>query len=206
MHEHAHAQLFTCLEDLEEPRLPQVHTVDVRSDLDADKPDLFAPFKLPDGQIGVLHRDGAQADEALRIPIYYARDVIIEEFRQVPSILRPCPVAEHHRNGGEHLHMHVMMIALLHAHLGIPNVAADLAKELTILHHARAAGLVMVQMDESPVTILRTEVGNVLRQDVRMYIDREQFSHEDPSCESFSTSSYESRIHFHHIPAFTACA
>jgi hypothetical protein len=64
----------------------------------------------------------------------------------------------------------MMMIAFFHAHCRVPAVILYLSEELIILHHTRAAGLVMLQMYEAPIAKLLTPARQVLRDDVCMYI------------------------------------
>ena len=62
------------------------------------------------------------------------------------------------------------MIAFLHAHGRIPTVVLYLPEKLIVLHHPRAAGLVMLQMYEAAVAELLTPARQMLGVDVGMYI------------------------------------
>ena len=96
--------------------------------------------------------------------------MIIEKLRHIQTVLRLRPIAEQYRYRGKHLHIDMMMVAFLHAHSRVPAVVLYLSEELVILHHPRAAWLVMLQMDEAPIAELLAPARQVLRDDVCMYI------------------------------------
>src|SRR5207247_2333042 len=55
--------------------------------------------------------------------------------------------------------------------LRLPYVVGDLAKDAIANHHLRAAGLVMIQPDESAVAVFRVEVRPVARQNMGVEVD-----------------------------------
>src|SRR5580658_9446527 len=80
-------------------------------------------------------------------------------------MFRSGPVAEHHRHRGQHLHLYAVSIAFLEAGRAIPAVGLDLPEEgAVVLHHARATGTMMVQVDEAAVAVTLLKAGPGLRQ------------------------------------------
>jgi hypothetical protein len=67
----------------------------------------------------------------------------------------------------------MMVVALVHAHLRVPAVALYLSKELIILHHSSAAGLVMLQMNETSVAEFLAPAREMLRKYMRVYVNLE---------------------------------
>jgi hypothetical protein len=61
------------------------------------------------------------------------------------------PVAKQYRDGGEHLHVYLMMIAIPDPGFRIPTIILDLPEELVILHHPGAAWFMMFQMNEAAI-------------------------------------------------------
>lgn len=68
----------------------------------------------------------------------------------------------------------MVVVALGDTHGRVPAVGLYLAKELIVFHHARAAGLVVLQAYEATIAKLLTPARQVLRHDVRMdiYLER----------------------------------
>ena len=81
------------------------------------------------------------------------------------------PVAEHHRDGREHLHIDSVAVAFRQARPRIPAVLADITKRPTVNRQARAAWTVLFKLHESAVTVARLQIGQGLGQDVCMDID-----------------------------------
>jgi hypothetical protein len=96
--------------------------------------------------------------------------MIIQKLRHLQAILRLGPVTEHDGDGGQHLHVNTMMIALLHTCACIPTVRLDFTKKPVTDRHPGAAGFVMIQLYESSISKLRSEIGNVLGEYVSVNI------------------------------------
>ena len=100
MHEHRRLQLRRASQHADHRGVVQVATVDVRSDLYARHAQVGdTPFQLLDRQLGILHRDGAEAHEVGWKGIDHTRDVIVENPAEVECVLWLGPVAELDRHG-----------------------------------------------------------------------------------------------------------
>ena len=62
------------------------------------------------------------------------------------------------------------MVALADPDIGVPAVGLDLAKELIVFHHPRAAWFVMLEMDKASIAELLAPARQVLRDNMGMYI------------------------------------
>ena len=172
MHKHRRPQFLGRLEHREQPGIAQVPVVDMAADLHPGQAQfLHATGHFADCQFRRLHRQGAEADKAPGIIRHDPGNMIVEKTGDIQRIFRPGPIIEHHRDGGEHLHIHPAAVALLHSPPGIPAVILDFAKKMVILHHPGTAGFVMVQLDKSPVTKLLLPYRHLLRDDMGMNID-----------------------------------
>ena len=70
-------------------------------DLDTGEPQSAnATFEFRNGQIRVLHRQGAKADEASRVSAHDLRNVIVQQSGEVERVPGLGPVAEHNGDGG----------------------------------------------------------------------------------------------------------
>ena len=201
MHEYRHSHLFTCLKDREEPGFAKIDAFHMRAYLNADKADTLAPLQFLDREFDILHGQRAKSDEALRVGLNDARDVVVQEFGKIQRVLGFGPVTEHHGHGTEHLHLHPVRVTFSHTHNRVPAVGLHFAEELVVHHHPCAARLVMVQMNESTVTEPPPEIRDVRRQDVRVYIDREQL-HRIDQMKRLSASITWS--HFEHVRNFSS--
>ena len=174
MHEHAQAKLLAGLEHGQQARFAEVHALHVRADLDPREPDALDAFQFAHGELGILHGHGAKAHEAFRVGVHDAGDMVVEELRELKGVLRARPVAEHDRHRAQHLHVHAVLVAFRQARGRVPAIGLHLAEELVVHHHPRAAGPVMVQVDEATIAETPPEVRDGLGQDVRVYVDREE--------------------------------
>src|SRR5438067_12836855 len=84
-----------------------------------------ATFQLASRQIRILHRDRCQSREPLWMIARDFGDVIVQLAREVERVGRLRPIAEHHRDGREHLHRNSVTVALLYATLGIPYIVGN---------------------------------------------------------------------------------
>lgn len=87
-----------------------------------------------------------------------------------------CVHVVHPRTAAPHIRQRlavvdVMMIAVFDTNVSIPAIVFDLAEKFSIYHHTRATWLVMIERDESAITILPLQVGKVFRDDVCMNIN-----------------------------------
>jgi hypothetical protein len=83
--------------------------VDVRADLRALEAEILnAATQLGDGELGRLHRQCAEADEALGILGDCLGEVVVEVLGEVEAVLGLRPVGEHDWHGGKHLHVDVV--------------------------------------------------------------------------------------------------
>ena len=64
-----------------------------------------------------------------------------------------------------------VLVALFDPALWVPDVIGDLTKNAVADHHPRATRLIMVEPNESAVTILGVEIGPIAREDVGVQID-----------------------------------
>src|SRR6266568_1125881 len=146
--------------------------IDMRSDLRTAHSQLTnASFQLACGEVGILHWNGRKARESLWMITDDPGHVVVKSPRKIEGIGWFCPIAEHHRHSGEHLHGNAVALAFLDTPLRLPYVVGDLAKDAIANHHSRAAGLVMIQPDESAVAVFRVEVRPVARQNVGVEVD-----------------------------------
>ena len=65
----------------------------------------------------------------------------------------------------------MMVVAVCNTHSRVPAVGLYLAKELVVFHHTCTARLVMLKAYEAAITKLLTPARQVLRYDMRMYVD-----------------------------------
>ena len=130
-----------------------------------------AALELVDREIGLLHRERPQPDEAAGAARDNRRDVVVQQRREVERVLRLRPVAEHHRNRREHLHVDAGGGAVLEAAPRVPAVVLDLAEERAVQDHPRAPRRVVVELDEARRPVALGQIREVLRQDVRVEVD-----------------------------------
>ena len=97
--------------------------------------------------------------------------MVVKPLGKIESIGWFCPIAEHHRNGREHLQGNAVAVAFLDASLRIPHVVGDLAKDTMANHHSRAARLIVIKSNESAVAVLRIEIWPLARQNVGVDVD-----------------------------------
>ena len=102
---------------------------------------------------------------------HHFREVIVQQPGKIERVGRFRPIAEHHRDGREHLDGDAGAIAFLDPALRVPDVVADLAKKAVADHHSRAAGAIMIHPNESTVAVACVEVGPCARQDMGVKID-----------------------------------
>ena len=159
------------LEDGEQRRVGQGEVVDVAADLHPHEAQRHAARQLLHGQLGALHGDGAQAEEALGLLRHHGVDVVVEEAREVERVLALGPVREHDGHSGQHLHRHVGGVAVPQARLRAVAVVLHLAEERVALVHARAAVAAVLQTHPVAVAVARGQVRQVLGQDVRVHVD-----------------------------------
>jgi len=192
MHEQAHVEVLHRLKNGEQLGLVQVPVVHVAADLDAAEAERLAAFQFLDGQVGMLHRQGAEANIALRMALHHTCEVIVQVAADFQRIAGFGPIAEHHRDGAQHLHIdrEGIMVAFLDAHLAVPAIVVDFAEELIVYHHPGAAGFVVFEPDEFAVAEFLAPAGQVFGDDVGMDIDRKDpvLGH-DGFCLRFSFSS-----------------
>jgi hypothetical protein len=98
-------------------------------------------------------------------------EVVVEQPGEVERVPRLGPVAEHDRDGREHLHVHAVPLAVGEPGVRVPAVGLDLAERLAVDHHAGAAGAVVLQLHEAAVAVAVPQVGPVFGQDVRVQVD-----------------------------------
>src|SRR5947208_872501 len=98
-------------------------------------------------------------------------DVVVESPRKIERVTWFRPIAEHHRHSREHLHGNAVAVAFLDSALRVPDVVGDLAKDAIANHHPRAAWLIMIKTNESPVAVLCVEVGPLARQNMSVNVD-----------------------------------
>jgi hypothetical protein len=91
--------------------------------------------------------------------VYYIGYMVIEKHRYVKTMLRSRPVAKQYGYGREYLHTDAMVVALVHAHGGVPAVGLNLAKEFIVFHHAGTAGAMMLQVYEAAIAKSLTPSG-----------------------------------------------
>ena len=77
MNEYCHGETRRRGEDVEEFGRIQITPVDVGPNLHTLEPEIAAPFELPGGHPAVLHRQGSQAHEALRVGRNGLRQIVV---------------------------------------------------------------------------------------------------------------------------------
>ena len=165
------------LEHRKELRAVEIRSVDVRADLDAREPEVpHAALELPNREVGALHRDRAEAGEPRRVRGHDRGDMVVEIPGELEREIGLCPVAEHDRHRREDLHADARRVAFGQPNLGVPVVRFDLAEDGTVDHQARAAGRVMLDLNEPFATrqVPLMEVGQPLGKDVSVDVDLQQ--------------------------------
>ena len=175
------AKLLGHTPDRLQRRIVQIQSVDatgvrvrvhVRANLRAAQSQFTdTSFEFGRGQIGILQRNRRQPGESFGMSTNYFGNVIVQPPRKIERIGRLRPIAKHHRHSRKHLHRNFLAVAFFDAALGVPNVVGDLAKDAVADHHPGAARFVMVEPNESAITVLRVEVGPIARQNVGMNVD-----------------------------------
>ena len=146
--------------------------VNVRADLRAAQAELaHASLELARGKIGILERNCRQAGEPCRVRADDFCNVVVQPPREIESVARFCPIAEHDRHRGKDLHGDAGLVHFFEATGWFPNVIGNFPKDALADHHSRAAWLVMLQPNESGVAVLRVEVGPLARKNVSVEID-----------------------------------
>src|SRR5579885_2366667 len=138
------------------------------ADLNTAKVEIFhAALQFPDCQIGILHRQCANADKTVGKFSDAFGQIVIQKPRYIEGIIRLGPVAEHDRNSREYLNLYVLRIAFFHSLCRIPAVALDFAEELSIIaQHASPARLVMIEGNEPTVAEFLFPAWQILWQDM----------------------------------------
>ena len=115
--------------------------------------------------------------------------MIVEKAGGIPGILRVGPIVKKHRDGRQHLHLHPLPVAVVDALFGAPAVGLHFAEELVVYHHACAAVLMVVELDEPAIAKTLRPMGEFLRYDMGMNVD---FPHRvaDPGQANFSGDKY----------------
>ena len=116
-------------------------------------------------------RHGADAGVMPRVVAAGLRHVVVERLVQLQRVVRPCPVAEHHRYRAQHLDLHAVARVVVDALLRVPGLGPDLAEELAVLVDAVPAILGVVDHREAVLAVLARQVGPVARQVVGMGVD-----------------------------------
>ena len=128
--------------------------------------------ELAAGEIGVLHRNGAQARETRRVRAYGRGDVVVQEPRELVRRMRGLVIREHHGHGRQDLHRDAAFVALADAHGGVPAVRLDVAEVAAVDGHARtraaawAAGVERGDRRPAAGARLRGQIGPRRGQDV----------------------------------------
>ena len=87
MHKNRRAKFFRRREKIRERGVVQVHAIHIGSNLRARKTKLLhTAFKFAHRKRGVLHRHGCQRNESIRHCAHNAREVIVEQLRQVVRV------------------------------------------------------------------------------------------------------------------------
>ena len=123
MDKYGTVELFCSLPNGIELLLVQIPLVDVRAYLNALEVQVaHASRHLLGGQVRRLHGQRAEAVERLvgrllvevllmllllRVLANLQSQIVVEHTTQIGRVLRLRPVVEHHRHGGQHLHVHV---------------------------------------------------------------------------------------------------
>jgi hypothetical protein len=128
VYENGHVEFLRLFEYLEKFRVMEGSLIHVGSDLDAREAERSAPLELRNGEVRVLHRDRAQAHEAVWLPRDRAGHVIVEKL--CPRHRRVLRRMVGHENGDrrEHVRAHAPLVAVPHAPLDGPERFVDLAQ------------------------------------------------------------------------------
>ena len=86
-------------------------------------------------------------------------------------MFRFCPVAKHHGDGAKDLNINMMMSAFFESLFWVPAITFDFAEEGIVHHHARAAGLVVLQLNKLTIAKFLLPVGQVFRDDVGVNVN-----------------------------------
>ena len=165
MHEHRRAQLLGAREDRKQRGLGEIPVVHVRTDFDPQKAELrHAAIELPDGAIGGLHGERAEADESPRMLPAERSFVVVQQAREIVAARKWQLVGEEDRDGGEHLEADARFVAFLQANGGIPAVAPDLPEQRSVL--AQQAGATLVD----PLEAHRAPARQLRREHVRVHV------------------------------------
>jgi hypothetical protein len=78
----------------------------------------------------------------------YIGNVIVQKLGNLQTVLGLGPIAKHHWNGADHLHIYVVMPAFFQSLFGVPTVAFDFAEKGIVHHHPCATGLVVLELYE----------------------------------------------------------
>ena len=84
--------------------------------------------------------------------------------------MRIRPIAEHDRNSTDHLNFGVEFLVFFDALFRIPTIGLNLPEELVTLHHPGCVRLMMQQAYEFAVAKFVCEIGDIVREDMRMHI------------------------------------
>ena len=172
VHEDRRVKRLCRLEDLEDRSVIEVGAVDVAADLDARQVQLLhATLQLLHGERGILHRNGPQPDETVGELGAHTGDVIVENARKVQRIGGLRAVAEHDRDGREHLHVHTGPVTVGQTHGGVPQVRLDVPEELVVDHHAGAALTGVFEPHPAAGAVALAKIGPLPGKDVGVQVD-----------------------------------
>jgi hypothetical protein len=122
----------------------------------------------------IVHGESSDADETRGVFGDLSSHVVVEILAHREAIARPRPVAEHHRHGGQHLHVDAEFVHVVFARVDVPHVPINFPEKLAaVVYHVGLALRVLVplQPDEASVPKLRLPLRELLRQDVRVHVD-----------------------------------
>ena len=168
--EQRHAELLAGFVKRRESRVAQVESIHVGPDLHTLQPGGMGLTEHLDGPVRVLHRDRGQPHVVFGMVAHNLGQVVVQEPRQVGSILRLGPVGKHHGDGADHLDLHPGLSILLDALLGVPTIGGDFSEKQVVPHHVGKPRAGHLQMDESPVAEFLRPFGHDPGQNVRVAV------------------------------------
>ena len=161
MNEDGHIEILTGFEDGEQLRCIEVPIVNVCTYLNALKTYFLATSKLCNSQLWRLHGQRSKAYKSLRVFRTNFCNVVVQENCYLKRILGFGPIAEHYRNGREHLYIYKLMVAFTHARSRIPTITFHLSKKVVVLHHPRTRRHMVIKADKPSISKTLSEVGDV---------------------------------------------
>src|SRR5437763_755088 len=118
---------------------------------------------------GILQRHRSKADKTQGKLAHDIGYVFIEESRYLRAVLWFRPVAKHHGNGREDLHINPCCVAFVDAFYCAPAVFFDIPKaDAVVSNHPRGAVPVMVERNKTAVAEFVFPFWEIFRQDVRV--------------------------------------